>query len=214
MEANIRQTEEPNDGPPGYYENPGYLSAFEHPTTSGHPAQAGCPPQPGYLSQPGYPPHPGYPPQPGYLPPYANPITMGYTPSPYYPSTIPVQHQPLLQQQQQQTVIIQNERPQYFDNNLTAAILVTIFCFFPTGIPAIIYASKANTRIRNGDIAGANEAKATARRFIIVSILVGSLCFIAIIVLSFVLSRLGYAYHGSSSANNHDLISEKILDSD
>ncbi|XP_036367721.1 annexin A7-like isoform X4 [Octopus sinensis] len=188
MEANIRQTEEPNDGPPGYYENPGYLSAFEHPTTSGHPAQAGCPPQPGYLSQPGYPPQPGYLAQPRYPPQPGHPPQPGYLLQPPLPlqqrlqqpqqpraSAPPPPPPPQQQQQQQQSVIIQYEQPRYFVWSMVKAVLVTFFCFAPTGIAAIFYASKANVMADIWNIEAAKEANAAARLLIKVSFVVGIL---------------------------------------
>uniref|UniRef100_A0A0L8FRR2 Interferon-induced transmembrane protein n=2 Tax=Octopus bimaculoides TaxID=37653 RepID=A0A0L8FRR2_OCTBM len=56
---------------------------------------------------------------------------------------------------------------------MLAAILVTLFCFCPTGIAAIIYADKANTLARTGNTAGAQEANNSARQFIKISIIVG-----------------------------------------
>ncbi|XP_014790937.1 proline rich transmembrane protein 1B-like [Octopus bimaculoides] len=121
---------------------------------------------PGYYENPGFSAttseqqtQPGYPPQPGYTPGYG------------YPSLLPVQQQP--QQEQQQTVIQLNQEKQYVPNNMLTAILVTLFCFLPTGIVAIVYADKANTLVRNGDIACALEANNQAKTFIKVSIIVG-----------------------------------------
>ena len=42
-------------------------------------------------------------------------------------------------------------------NYLVQAILVTIFCFPPLGIPAIIYAAQVNSKVIQGDIDGAFE---------------------------------------------------------
>ena len=48
-------------------------------------------------------------------------------------------------------------------NYLVFAILTTVFCCLPTGIPAIIYASQVNTKLQLGDIAGAQAASNNAK---------------------------------------------------
>lgn len=48
-------------------------------------------------------------------------------------------------------------------NYLTRAILVTIFCCLPFGIPAIVYASQVNGKLQAGDSAGAQESSRKAR---------------------------------------------------
>src|SRR5581483_10727378 len=48
-------------------------------------------------------------------------------------------------------------------NYLVYAILTTVFCCLPTGIPAIIYASQVNTKLQLGDAAGAQAASNNAR---------------------------------------------------
>ena len=50
-------------------------------------------------------------------------------------------------------------------NYLVQAILVTFCCCLPFGIPAIIYASQVNTKKGVGDIAGAQEASANAKKW-------------------------------------------------
>lgn len=48
-------------------------------------------------------------------------------------------------------------------NYLVFAILTTVFCCLPTGIPAIIYASQVNTKLQLGDVAGAQTASNNAK---------------------------------------------------
>lgn len=48
-------------------------------------------------------------------------------------------------------------------NYLVFAILTTVFCCLPTGIPAIIYASQVNTKLQLGDLAGAQAASNNAK---------------------------------------------------
>ncbi len=50
-------------------------------------------------------------------------------------------------------------------NYLVYAILVTIFCCWPLGIPAIVYAAQVNSKIVAGDIQGALNASSKARTF-------------------------------------------------
>lgn len=52
--------------------------------------------------------------------------------------------------------------PVRVSNYLAPAILVTILCCWPFGIPAIVYASQANQKAATGDIAGAKTAASTA----------------------------------------------------
>jgi hypothetical protein len=54
-------------------------------------------------------------------------------------------------------------------NYLWQSIVVTIFCCWPFGIPAIVYAAKVDGLKARGDIAGAMAASASARTWCIVS---------------------------------------------
>ncbi len=56
---------------------------------------------------------------------------------------------------------------------LTWAIIVTVLCCWPLGIPAIVYASKINRRNDEGDYAGAEDAASKAKTWTIVSAIVG-----------------------------------------
>jgi hypothetical protein len=64
-------------------------------------------------------------------------------------------------------------RPGDVPNHLTKAILVTIFCCLPFGIPAIVYAAKVNTRLEMGDYEGAVEASNSAKTWYVTSFWVG-----------------------------------------
>jgi hypothetical protein len=65
-------------------------------------------------------------------------------------------------------------------NYLVWAILVTLFCFLPTGIAAIVFASQVNTKLAAGDHAGAVEASNKAKMWTIVSAVVGVLFFVIV----------------------------------
>jgi hypothetical protein len=48
-------------------------------------------------------------------------------------------------------------------NYLVFAILATILCCLPAGIPAIVYAAQVNGKLQAGDIAGAQAASNNAK---------------------------------------------------
>ena len=50
-------------------------------------------------------------------------------------------------------------------NYLTPAILCTIFCCLPFGIPAIVFAAQVNSKLQAGNVTGAMESSAKARRW-------------------------------------------------
>lgn len=56
---------------------------------------------------------------------------------------------------------------------LTPAILVTLFCFLPTGIAAIVFAAKVGAKSAAGDFQGAAEASRKARILVLVSVGIG-----------------------------------------
>jgi hypothetical protein len=58
-------------------------------------------------------------------------------------------------------------------NYLAQAILVTIFCCMPFGIPAIVFAAQVNSKLAYGDQLGALEASKKARTWCWVSFGVG-----------------------------------------
>ena len=45
--------------------------------------------------------------------------------------------------------------PMVIPNYLVQAILVTVFCCLPFGIPAIVFAAQVNSKVAAGDIHGA-----------------------------------------------------------
>ena len=60
-------------------------------------------------------------------------------------------------------------------NHMVGAILTTVFCCLIGGIIAIVYASKVNTKLAQGDIAGAQAASKAANGWIIANVIVGLL---------------------------------------
>lgn len=59
------------------------------------------------------------------------------------------------------------------DNYLVWAIIATICCCIPAGIPAIIYASKVSPAYMRGDYNGALDASSKAQMWIIVAFVAG-----------------------------------------
>jgi Interferon-induced transmembrane protein/zinc-ribbon domain len=51
----------------------------------------------------------------------------------------------------------------YVQNYLVFAILATVLCCLPAGIPAIVYAAQVNGKLQAGDIAGAQLASKNAK---------------------------------------------------
>lgn len=81
------------------------------------------------------------------------------------------------------------------ENYLIWAILATIFCCWPFGIPAIINASKVDSAFNRGDYAGAIEYSRNAKKWTIVSAVVGCtvvLLYIIFIVAMIMLGTLDY----------------------
>jgi hypothetical protein len=74
---------------------------------------------------------------------------------------------------------------------LAPAILCTIFCCLPFGIPAIVFAAQVNTKLAAGDAVGAQEASRKARTWCWVSFWLGLMpaaIWIAVVVLAGILS--------------------------
>ena len=59
-------------------------------------------------------------------------------------------------------------------NHLVGAILVTVLCCMPFGIPAIVYAARVNTFIAAGDFDGAMKASKNANMWMWVSFAAGA----------------------------------------
>lgn len=70
---------------------------------------------------------------------------------------------------------IEPEQPQQPcpPTNLVWAILATVLCCIPLGIPAVIFASQVKTKYTAGDYAGAKKASERAAWFTILSIVIG-----------------------------------------
>jgi hypothetical protein len=78
---------------------------------------------------------------------------------------------------------------------LVPAILVTLFCFLPTGIAAIVYATQVSSKRDAGDYIGAARASKQARMWTIVSLVVG-LAVVAIVVIAATANSGGSSSYG------------------
>jgi len=72
-------------------------------------------------------------------------------------------------------------------NYLVFAILATVFCCLPTGIPAIVYAAQVNGKLQAGDLAGAQLASKNAKMWCLISLGLG----LAVMVLYAILIMAG-----------------------
>jgi len=63
--------------------------------------------------------------------------------------------------------------PVQVQNYLVFAILTTVFCCLPAGIPAIVYAAQVNGKLQAGDFAGAKAASDNAKMWCWVSLGLG-----------------------------------------
>jgi Interferon-induced transmembrane protein/zinc-ribbon domain len=55
-------------------------------------------------------------------------------------------------------------------NYLVFAILATVLCCLPAGIPAIVYAAQVNGKLQTGDLAGAQQASNNAKMWCWISV--------------------------------------------
>jgi hypothetical protein len=76
---------------------------------------------------------------------------------------------------------------------MVPAVLVTLFCFPPTGIAAIVYASQVTSKQSVGDHAGAAAASDKAKLWVIVSVVVGVI--VGILVASSISTTGGVYYY-------------------
>lgn len=77
------------------------------------------------------------------------------------------------------------------DNHLVGAILVSLFCCLPLGIPAIVYASQVDGKYNAGDHYGAREAAHNAKNWIKIALIVGFIGAIVYAALAFVGATMG-----------------------
>jgi hypothetical protein len=75
-------------------------------------------------------------------------------------------------------------------NHLWLAILSTVFCFFPFGIVAIVYAIRVDNILARGDYQGAMQASKSARMWCWLSFGLGLAFYVFIVVISLNIKHL------------------------
>jgi hypothetical protein len=77
-------------------------------------------------------------------------------------------------------------------NYLVFAILATVLCCLPAGIPAIVYAAQVNGKLQRGDFAGAQSASNNAKLWCWISFGLGlaGVVVSALMVMAGILGRL------------------------
>jgi hypothetical protein len=76
---------------------------------------------------------------------------------------------------------------------MVPAVLVTLFCFLPTGIAAIVYASQVTSKQQVGDYAGASAAADKAKMWVIISAVLGVI--LGILIVSSISTSGGLYYY-------------------
>ena len=66
--------------------------------------------------------------------------------------------------------------------NYLVPAIISIFCCWPLAIPAIIFATRVNSSVAAGNMAGAQEASAQAKKFMKLAFIVGSICWVLLIL--------------------------------
>lgn len=123
----------------------------------------------------------GYPPQQGYVNPVKEyPCSQQFQGPPPYHGYV-VHPPPPVGVQPAQVITIAPQPPR--KDYMLPAVLVTLFCFFPTGIIAIMRASEARSAALYGDMDYAERHNKSAKKMIKISIIVGVLCYAALIAL-------------------------------
>ena len=68
-------------------------------------------------------------------------------------------------------------------NWLWQSILVTLCCCLPLGVVGIIFAAQVNTKLAQGDVAGAQESARKAKMFTLIGLGIGLVIWIAYLVI-------------------------------
>ena len=77
-------------------------------------------------------------------------------------------------------------QPAKVENYLIPAILVTVCCCVPLGIPAIVYAAQVSSKLQAGDLAGAQASSRNARTWCIVAFVAGAAGVVVYVLLALV----------------------------
>ena len=105
-------------------------------------------------------------------------------PDPDIKNTTESEPEPQVQQTQQ--IYVGNKPKSY----LGWSIVVTVLCCWPFGIPAIVNSAKVNNRWNESDYAGAQEASQKAKKWIIVSAILGLIANVVYLISSGLVDQL------------------------
>ena len=92
----------------------------------------------------------------------------------------------------QQSSPVASGPPVVIPNYLWQAIVCTVCCCWPLGIPAIVYAAQVNTKIVQGDLEGARNSSKNAKLWCWIALGAGlatGLIYIAFMGISFLLQH-------------------------
>lgn len=89
--------------------------------------------------------------------------------------------QPAIPLNYQQPVYPQAQRP-YVPSNLGLAIFVTLCCCQIFGIISLVYAAQVSSKLSSGDVAGAQAASDTAKKWAIAGLIGGVIIWIIMIL--------------------------------
>ncbi|KAH3824275.1 protein SPEC3-like [Dreissena polymorpha] len=76
-------------------------------------------------------------------------------------------------------VVVQPRPPDY----TVASVLVCLFCFFPTGVAAIIFAMMASSQASGDEYQEARRSSTIARNLVIASLVIGIIAYVVTIAL-------------------------------
>lgn len=82
-------------------------------------------------------------------------------------------------------------------NNLVWAILTTLFCCLPAGIVSIVYAAQVNGKLAAGDIAGAQDSAAKAKKWAMWSAIAWVVLVVLYVLFVVVLGGMGAMSNGN-----------------
>ncbi|HYH06246.1 MAG TPA: CD225/dispanin family protein [Thermoanaerobaculia bacterium] len=63
-------------------------------------------------------------------------------------------------------------------NYLIQSIIVTLCCCLPLGIVGLIFGSQVNSKLAQGDVAGAREASKKAKQFLLIGVGIWAVLFV------------------------------------
>jgi len=80
------------------------------------------------------------------------------------------------------------------ENYLVFAILTTVLCCLPAGIPAIVYSAQVNGKLLQGDLAGAQAAANNAKMWCWISLGLG-LAWVGVVIVLMMFGVLSGLHH-------------------